>query len=117
MKGKLVTFMDKWGQNPEIMMMRQIFRQMEAGQNDLLEKLEISVLDPRLPRWRQQARVLFEQYWYQYMQTTGKRDEAQAGALYSHCLARVMRDAGILVLDSFLPAVELFERLLQQELR
>jgi len=117
MKGKLVTFMDKWGQNPEILMMRQIFRQMEAGQDDLLEKLKISVFDPRLPRWRQQARVLFEQYGYQYMQTTGKRDEAQAGILYIHCLARVMRDAGIRVLYSFLPAAELFERFLREELR
>jgi hypothetical protein len=113
MKEKLVTYMDKWGQNPEILMMRQIFRQMEAGQDDLLEKLEISVLDPRLPRWRQQARVLFEQYWHQYMQTTGKRDEAQAGVVYSHCLVRMMADDGLRLPDDIVSAVEQVTKLIK----
>lgn len=43
--------MDKWGQNPEILMMRQVFRQLEVAHDELVAKLEISVLDPRLPRW------------------------------------------------------------------
>lgn len=109
--------MDEWGQNPEVVMMRQVFRQLEAAQDELLAKLKIPVLDPRLRRWRQQARVLFEQCWYQYMQATGKSDEVQAGVFYTHCLARVMRAAGISVPDSFLPAGKEFERLLQEELR
>ena len=46
--------MDRWEQNPEILMMRQVFRQMEAGQDGLLAKLKISLLDSRLPRWRQE---------------------------------------------------------------
>ena len=109
--------MDRWGQNPEIVLMRQVFRQLEAAHDELLAKLKISVLDPRLPRWRQQARVLFEQRWYQYMQATGKSDEVQAGVFYAYCLARVMRAAGISVPDSFLPAGDVFERLFQEELR
>ena len=108
---------DKWGQNPEILMMRQIFRQMEAGQDDLLEKLKISVLDPRLPRWRQQARVLFEQHWYQYMQTTGKRDETQAGILYSHCLVRVMVDDGFQLPDGILPRDEQVLKIFKEDLQ
>ena len=98
--------MDRWEQNPEILMMRQVFRQLEAAHDELMAKLKISVFDPRLPRWRQQARVLFEQYWYQYMQTTGKRDEAQAGVLYSHCLVRVMAADGLQLPDDIVSAAE-----------
>ena len=82
--------MDTWGQHPEIVMMRQVFRQMEAGQDGLLAKLKISLLDSRLPRWRQRARVLFEQYWHRYTRSGDQVDEAQAGVLYAHCLVRVM---------------------------
>ena len=107
--------MDKWGQNPEILMMRKIFKQLEAAQDELLAKLEVSVFDPRLPRWRQRARVLFEQYWYQYLQTTGERDEMQAGVVYSHCLARVMVADGLQLPDDMLSADEQIVKLFNED--
>jgi len=110
-----MTIMDKWGQNPEILMMRQIFRQMEAGQDNLIKKLGISVLDSRLPRWRQQAMVLFEQYWHQCMGSTGKRDETQADILYSRCLARVMRDDGVQLPADIVSVVEQVNKLMKED--
>ncbi len=109
--------MDRWEQNPEILMMRQVFRQLEAAHDELMAKLKISVFDQRLPVWRQRARVLFEKLWYQHVKPTGNGGETQAGVVYTHCLARVMRDAGIRVQGSFLPAGDVFERFFQEELR
>jgi len=107
--------MDRWEQNPEILMMRQVFRQMEAGQDGLLAKLKISLLDSRLPRWRQRARPLFEQLWYRHRQTTGERDEVQAGVVYSHCLARVMVDDGLQLPDDMLSADAQIGKLLKED--
>ncbi len=98
--------MDRWEQNPEILMMRQEFRQLEAAHDELMAKLKISVFDQRLPVWRQRARVLFEKLWYQHVKPTGNGGETQAGVVYTHCLARVMAADGLQLPDDIVSAVE-----------
>ncbi len=98
--------MDRWEQNPEILMMRQVFRQLEAAHDELMAKLKISVFDQRLPVWRQRARVLFEKLWYQHVKPTGNGGETQAGVVYTHCLARVMAADGLQLPDDIVSAVE-----------
>jgi len=99
-----MTLEDKWAQNREVLMMRQVFRHMETGHDRLLQAVGISVFDTRLKRWRQEARSMFERSWSN--RTGAPMDQSQAGVLYVHCLARVMVSHGIQVPDRFLPEIQ-----------
>ena len=59
---------DKWGEDPSVRAMRQVFQRMEVAQKELLGGLGISPFNPNLRGWRECARagilsVEFHRLW------------------------------------------------------
>ena len=94
---------DDWGRDPAVIMMRQVFKAMEAAQSAFLKHTGISPLDPRLGTWRQPARSLFEKTWLEARRRGIDVTAETAAVIFVHCLAnRIMRD-GYEVSDDALP--------------
>jgi len=99
-----VNNMDTWGNDPSVQYMRQVFSRMEIVQKNLIKKLEISTIDPRLRTIRENARVLFEKIWYNTdVQDFNLKDNDTSANVYSYCLAWSLNNAGIKVPEKFLP--------------
>ena len=112
---KKMPYQDEWSHDPSVQSMRRVFTFMEEAQRELLLCLNISVLDRRLRRSREQALELFEQTWPKAARR-GTMGEEVAAPLYLHCLARTLRLAGIEVPEELLPKDERVIRFLQKEL-
>jgi hypothetical protein len=93
---------DEWGHDPSVQSMRRVFSSMEEAQRELLSCLNISVLDRRLRRGREQALELFERTWHKAARR-GMMGEEDAAPLYLHCLAQSLRLAGVEVPEELLP--------------
>jgi hypothetical protein len=87
---------------------------MEEAQRELLLCLNISVLDRRLRRSREQALELFERTWPKAARR-GMMGEEVATPLYLHCLAESLRLAGIEVPEELLPRDERIIHFLKKE--
>ena len=109
-----MTLEDEWGHDPSVQSMRRVFSSMEEAQRELLLCLNISFLDPRLRRSREQALELFEQIWSKAVRR-GTMGEKDASSFYLHCLARVLRSAGIEVPEELLPKDERIVRFLKKD--
>jgi hypothetical protein len=114
-KQKKMPFEDEWGRDPSVQSMRRVFSSIEAAQQELLLCLNISFLDPRLRRSREQALELFERAWHLAVRR-GVMKEKDAALLYVHCLARTLRLVGVEVPEELLPRDEKVIRFLQKEL-
>ena len=101
-----MTIQDDWGHDPSVQSMRRIFARMEAAQKELLGRLNISPLDTRLRRWREEAQVLFERTWPLASRKGIAESEDDASSLYVHCLARTLHLNGIEVPNEALPTNE-----------
>jgi len=86
---------DEFGHDPAIRMMRSVFASMESAQKALLADTGISSFDPRLRRWREAARELFERGWAKAAQQGMQLTEDEAGILYGFALKRLMGRDGI----------------------
>ena len=106
---------DEWGHDPSIQSMRRVFSLMEAAQEELLRHLNISPLDQRLRRCREQALKIFEQAWPLAIEKGMTLSEKDAASLYLHCLARAFNSVGVEVPKELLPGDEKIVRLLQKE--
>jgi hypothetical protein len=106
---------DEWGHDPSVQSMRRVFSFIEEAQQELLLCLNISFLDRRLRRSREQALELFERTWPKAARR-GMMGEKDAAPLYLHCLARTLRLAGVEVPEELLPRDEKVIRFLQKEL-
>ena len=106
---------DEWGQDPTVLMMRQIFSLMERAQKEFLQKINLSPFDPRLRRARARARDLFEQTWHTAIQKERISPEGGASLLYLHCLARALKWSGIDIPEQALPKDDRIEQFLQEE--
>ena len=104
---------DEWGRDPSVQSMRRVFSSMEEAQRELLSCLNISVLDWRLRRSREQALELFERTWSKAART-GMVGEEVAAPLYLHCLAQSLRLAGVEVPGELLPKDEKVIHLLKK---
>ena len=100
-----MPFEDEWGHDPSVQSMRRVFSFMEEAQRELLSCLNISFLDPRLRRSREQAFELFERTWSKAVRK-GMTGEKDAAPLYLHCLAQTLRLAGVEVSEELLPRDE-----------
>jgi hypothetical protein len=109
-----MTLKDEWGHDASVQSMRRVFSSMEEAQRDLLLCLNISFLDRRLRRSREQALELFERTWHRAARR-GMMGEKEAAPLYLHCLARTLRSAGVEVPDELLPRDEKIAHLLKKE--
>ena len=86
---------DEFGHDPAIRGMRRVFAQMETAQRDLLTDAGLSPFDPRLRRWREAARPLFEQGWSKAIRQGLQLTEEEAGMLYGVSLKRLMERDGV----------------------
>ncbi len=109
-----MPFEDKWGHDASVQGMRRVFSSMEEVQRELLLCLNISFLDRRLRRSREQALELFERTWPKAVRR-GMMGEKDAAPLYLHCLARTLRLAGVEVPEELLPRDEKILQLLKKE--
>ncbi len=109
------TIEDEWGHDPSVQRMRRVFFSIEEAQRELLICLNISFLDGRLRRSREQALELFERTWSKAIRK-GTMGEKDAAPLYLHCLARTLRSAGVEVSEEFLPRDEAIVHLLRKSL-
>jgi len=96
-----MTLRDEWGDDASVQSMRRVFSSMEEAQRELLLCLDISFLDRRLRRSREQALELFERTWSKAVRK-GMMSEKDAAPLYLHCLARTLRSAGVEVSEELL---------------
>ena len=110
-----MPFEDEWGRDPSVQSMRRVFSFIEAAQQELLLCLNLSFLDRRLRRSREQALEFFERTWSKAVRR-GMMSEKDAAPLYVHCLARTLRLAGVEVPEELLPRDEKVIRFLQKEL-
>ena len=111
---KKMPFQDEWGQDASVQSMRRVFSLIEEAQRELLLCLNISFLDPRLRRCREQALELFERTWSKAVRR-GMTGEEDAAPLYLHCLAQTLRLAGVDVPDESLSRDEKIIRFLKKE--
>ena len=109
-----MPFQDEWGHDASVQSMRRVFSSMEEAQRELLLRLNISVLDRRLRRSREQALELFERTWPKAARR-GMMGEEVAAPLYLHCLAQSLRMAGVEVPEELLPKDEKVIHLLKRE--
>jgi len=111
---KKLPFEDEWGHDPCVQSMRRVFSSIEEVQQKLLLYLNISFLDQRLRRSREQALELFERTWSKAIRK-GMMGEKDAAPLYLHCLARTLRSAGVEVSEELLPRDEKIIHLLKKD--
>jgi len=114
MKNPSVPQADEWGRDPSVRAMRRVFAAMEAAQNDLIATLSIPPLDQRLRRWRERALAAFEASWARSARAAMDLSESEAGALYVHCLARIMSREGVEVPSEILPQSERIKRIVRE---
>ena len=111
---KKTPFQDEWGHDASVQSMRRVFSSMEEAQQELLSCLNISSLDRRLRRSREQALELFERTWSKAARR-GMMGEKDAAPLYLHCLARTLRSAGVEVSEELLTKDEKIIHLLKKD--
>jgi len=90
---------------------------METSQQELLSRLNISLLDPRLRQIREHAREWFEKLWPQADREGIIEREEDTTLLYIHCLARSLKVNGISIPDKVLPDHGRIVRFLQEKLK
>ena len=109
--------MDTWDRDPSVRFMRKVFKNMETVQHELLKRLAISPYDPRIRRWREKTRALFEKAWGVANRNGISMDEAKASAVYCHCLAKVIDTEGYDIPEGIVPELKdiawLFKEVLQ----
>ena len=108
-----MPFQDEWGHDTSVQGMRRVFSSMEEAQREFLLALNISALDRRLRRSREQALELFERTWHKAARS-GMMGEEVAAPLYLHCLAQSLRSAGVEVPEELLPKDEKIVRLFKK---
>ena len=107
---------DEWGRDPNVQMMRGVFRTMEEAQNRMLENLGILPFDQRLRHWRQITLGLWEKCWGRMLQSGVRGEGEKAASLYLHCLSRVMGREGVSVPEGVLPNDKEVEKLIMEVL-
>jgi hypothetical protein len=115
--GDLMDGADDWGVDPSVRMMRRVFGRIERVQGDLLERLSLSPLDPRLRRWREKARHYQGRCWVQASKLGIEVGEEEAACIYVHCLSWAMKLDGVKVPHDALPKDEKIEIVLKEVLR
>ena len=107
---------DDWGHDPAVQRMRQVFRQMENSQDDMLKRLEISPHNPGLRSWREKALELFERSWRESTNRGFSQTVDNAATIYRHCLAMAMAMDGIEITPVALCDDEDINRLIRESM-
>jgi hypothetical protein len=107
--------LDEWGRDPTVKSMRKIFSEMEARQEDLLKKMNISRYDPRLRQWREQALFLFNSAWAKAGRLGVSMDVGKAGTVYVAGLSKVLQMGGLVLPDALVSYDADIEMLFEEE--
>ena len=107
---------DNFGRDPQIRYMRRVFAGMEKAQATLLKKLDMTVFDERLRRFRDIALKLFERTWPLAIRKGIVQNEEEAAVLYMYCLSHVFATRGIEVPRGTLPAHRTIEEFAKEAL-
>lgn len=105
---------DEWGRDPSVRAMRRVFAAMEAAQREFIKNVGVSAFDPRMRRWRERALAAFDASWARNARTGVLLSETEAGALYVHCLGKIMNREGIDVPAEILPRSEKLQKILRE---
>ncbi len=104
---------DEWGRDPSVQAMRRVFAAMEAAQKEFIQKVGLSPFDPRMRRWRERALAAFDVSWARTARTGVQLNETDTGALYVHCLGRIISREGMEVPREVPSPSENIEKLLK----
>ena len=110
------TTVDEFANDPSVRAMRRVFSAMEATQKEFIVNLGLSPFDRRLRRWRERALVVFEASWARTARSGLELSETEAGALYVHCLGKIMTREGLDVPPEILPQNEKIKKILTEVL-
>jgi hypothetical protein len=105
---------DEWGRDPAVRAMRRVFSAMEAAQKEFIKNLGLPPFDQRLRRWRERALAAFDASWARTARTGVEFSETEAGALYVHCLGKIMTMEGMDVPPEILPQSEKLKKILRE---
>ena len=105
---------DEWDRDPSVRAMRRVFAAMEAAQKEFIKNLDLSIFDPRMRRWRERALAAFDASWARTARTGVELSETETGALYIHCLGRIMTREGMEVPPEILPGSEKLQKILKE---
>ncbi|MCX5804723.1 MAG: hypothetical protein NT010_01465 [Proteobacteria bacterium] len=108
---------DDWGADPQIRYLRQIFGDIEAAQADFLHRLNISLFDSRLRRWRETGLKLFEKVWMLSSKRGITSEKEQVSKIYLHCLAHFLKLNRIAVPPEALPFDENIDGFIKEVLK
>jgi hypothetical protein len=98
-----MSVIDEWGRDPAVRAMRKIFRAMDKSQREFFNNMGIDMYDGRIRAWREKALVLFEKTFSMAHRKGIQVNEEAASNIYLHCLAKVLREEGIEVPETYLP--------------
>lgn len=105
---------DEWGRDPSVRAMRRAFAAMETAQKEFIKSLNVSPFDPRMRRWRERALAVFDASWARASRIGVELSETEAGALYVHCLEKIMTREGMEVDAGILPRSEKLQKILRE---
>ena len=86
---------DSWSLDPAVGRLRKIFTLLEARQAEVLARLAISSLDPRVRPARELARRLWERAWAQADYRGSELKETQMADLYEYAFILAFRQQGV----------------------
>ena len=109
-----MTDIDEWINDPSVQIMRNVFKGIEAAQDELLERLNISPYDLRIRSWREKALIIFEEAWGIAMGMGINMGEKTSSSVYLHCLAKVIDPDRSKIPEGMLPEGQEIEILLRE---
>jgi len=81
--------------DPAVGRLRKIFALLEARQAEVLARLTIPSLDPRVRGARERARLLWERAWVRAGDRGSELKETQLADLYEYAFIRAFREQGV----------------------
>ncbi len=86
---------DNWGLDPAVGRLRKIFALLEDRQGEVLARLDIPSLDPRVRPARELARRLWEKAWARADYLKSELKETQMVDLYEFAFLLALRQQGV----------------------
>jgi len=86
---------DSWILDPAVGRLRKIFALLEARQAEVLARLAIPSLDPRVRPARELARRLWERAWARANHRGSELKETQIADLYEYALILAFKQQGV----------------------
>ena len=86
---------DSWGLDPAVGRLRKIFTLLEDRQTEVLARLAIPPLDPRVRPAREFARRLWERAWARASYRGSELKETQIADLYEYAFLLAFKQQGV----------------------